>query len=107
MQFYSNLECNKKINQQMAYIMGFTSFQISFADCISNLVNNLGLLILGVNGFKEMFLFHTVQYQNQNLFVLNPNFWEFWVLVLEQIVTILIPPLCFKIRDFKHQVREI
>lgn len=52
----------------MAYIMGFTRFQASCADCISNLANNLGLSILAVNGFNELFLFHTVQYQTQNLF---------------------------------------
>jgi hypothetical protein len=38
------------------------------ADYISNVANNPGLSILAVNGCNELFLFHTVQYQSQNLF---------------------------------------
>ncbi len=68
-QFYSDLECNKEVKQQIAYIMGFTRFQTSCADCISNLANNPdGLSILAVNRFNELFLFHSMQYQNQNIF---------------------------------------
>jgi hypothetical protein len=52
----------------MAEIMGFTRFQSSCAECISNVANNPGLSILAVNGFNELFLFHTVQYQSQNIF---------------------------------------
>jgi len=66
--FYSNLECNKEVNQQMAYIIGFIRFQTSCADCISNWANYPGLSILAVNRFNELFLFHSVQYQNQNIF---------------------------------------
>jgi hypothetical protein len=66
--FYINLECNQEVNLQMAHIMGFSRFQTSCADGISNLANNPGLSILAVNGFKELFLFHTVYYQGQNLF---------------------------------------
>ncbi len=51
-----------------AQIMGFNRFQTSCADCISNLANNPGLSILAVNGFNDLFLFHTVPYQSQNLF---------------------------------------
>jgi hypothetical protein len=65
---YTNLECNQEVNQQMAHIMGFNRFQMSSADCVSNLANNPGLSILAVNGFNELFLFHSVKYHNQNLF---------------------------------------
>jgi len=67
-QFYMNLERNKEVNQQMAFIMGFTMLQATVADCISNLEKNPGLSILAVNGFNKLFLFHTVHYQGQNLF---------------------------------------
>jgi hypothetical protein len=62
-QFYMNLECNKEVNHQTAFIMSFTRFQPTGADRISNLEKNPGLLILAVNGFNELFLFHTVHYQ--------------------------------------------
>jgi len=67
-QFYMNLERNKEVNQQMAFIISFNRFQATVADCISNLEKNPGLSILAVNGFNELFLFHTVHYQGQNLF---------------------------------------
>jgi hypothetical protein len=73
MQFYENLECNKEVNQQMALIMGFTRFQANNADCISNLEKSPGLSILAVNGFNELFLFHAVPYQGQNLFYNDPK----------------------------------
>jgi len=73
-QFYMNLECNKEVNQQMAFIMSFTRFQAIVADCILNLEKNPGLLILAVNGFNELFLLHRVDYQGQIFFVLNQNF---------------------------------
>jgi hypothetical protein len=58
----------------MALIMGFTRFQANSADGISNLVKNPGLLILAVNGFNELLLFHAVQYhQGQNLFCNEPK----------------------------------
>jgi hypothetical protein len=52
----------------MAQVMGFNRFQSSCADCLLNVANNPGLSILAVNGFNEVFLFHTVQYHSQNLF---------------------------------------
>jgi hypothetical protein len=67
-QFYMNLECNKEVNQQMAFIMSFTRFQATVANCNSNLEKNPGLLILAINGFNELFLLHRVNYQGQNLF---------------------------------------
>ncbi len=66
--FYANLQGNEEVNQQMAQIMSFNRFQTSCDDCISNLKNNPGLSVLAVNGFNELFLFHNVQYQSQNLF---------------------------------------
>ncbi len=72
-QFCENLESNKEVNQQMALIMGFTSFQANNADCISNLEKSPGLSILAVNGFNELFLFHAVPYQGQNLFCNDPK----------------------------------
>jgi len=66
--FYLNLDCNHDVNQQMAHIMGFSRFQMSSVDCVSNLANKPGLAILAVNGFNELFVFHSVQYQIQNLF---------------------------------------
>jgi len=67
-QFYMTLERNKEVNQQMAFIISFNRFQATVDDCISNLEKNPGLSILAVNGFNELFLFHTVHYQGQNLF---------------------------------------
>jgi hypothetical protein len=71
--FYANLQGNEGVNQQMAQIMNFNRFQLSHEDCISNLANNPGLSILAVNGFNELFLFHTVNYFSQNLFCPEPK----------------------------------
>ena len=41
--FYSTLDSNHEVNQKMIQVMGFTKFQTSCAEGISNLVNNPGL----------------------------------------------------------------
>jgi hypothetical protein len=73
--FYSTLDSNHEVNQKMIQVMGFTKFQTNCAEGISNLVNNPGLSLLAVNGFNDLFLFHSLQYQSQNLFCSEAKLW--------------------------------
>jgi hypothetical protein len=67
-------ESRFKMNQ----IMGFNKFQLSLEECVSNIQTNLGFSILAVNGFRELLLFHTIQYQQQNIFALIQNSYDCW-----------------------------